>query len=115
MKHHELTQFNYSKAIADFGHSRAKINRGDHVILVEAVARFLADSNEPVEPRRSVIVAEVTDVDEDGKIAKISKIHRFYEDNSHAPETGEDSVPTEHFSKSAIQRIEEGDDVYDSF
>lgn len=114
MKHNELTQLNYSKAITDFGHSRAEINRGDHVILVEAVARFLADSNEPVKPRRSVIVAEVTEVVDEGKIAEISKIHRFYEDGSHAPETGRDSVPTEHFSKSAMQRIEEGDDVYES-
>jgi len=114
MKHHKVTQLNYSKAIADFGYARTEVVLGEYVILVEAVGKFLAESNEPVEPRRSVIVAEVTAVDDDGKNTKILKVHRYYEDGSQAPETGEDNVPIEHFAKSAMQRIQVGDDVYES-
>lgn len=114
MQRHQVAELTYDDAIKEFGAAITSFSVGQFVLLDEASSQFLAESDAPVTPTNSVVVAEVAEVSADRRTAKLSKFRRIYQSGGNCPESGDDDVDLDYLSNSVEERIRKSNDLFDS-
>jgi hypothetical protein len=113
MNDYELAQLDFQGVVAQFGGAYERVALNDIVLLDVSAISFLADTRPPLKMRRSVIACRITSHDNrSGKIV-ISKIWKYYDDGSSAPEAGAEQIDQNYFQKPVQQRLDESDSLFE--
>jgi hypothetical protein len=112
MHEYELSKLNYEGAIREYGAAITSFHVGQIVLLDEASAKFLAESDDPILPNNSIVICKVTEIIEEGNIAKLLKLRRISSDGMNSPEHGEDEVDIDYVAVPVEQRIKASNDYF---